>query len=556
MNLALKTADTPISYHTPKILVVDDELRMCDSLEVLLSGEGYEVHTGNSGKEAIEHLSKNGFDLVLLDIVMPEMDGHEVVRYVNSQDLDSLVIFMTGHASVDSAIEALRGGAYDYLRKPFEPEELLRTVRSALDEQRLKSERKQVEEGLKESTRRVQVAYDQSVVYAKQLTEEIKERKRAEEALRKARDELERRVEERTAELVSATEQLKLELTERKRVEEEIRSLARFPSENPSPVLRAATNGTILYANEASLPLLNAWGCSIGQPLPDEWHKFALDVLSSGSSKSIEAEFEDRVLSLTFTPVVNGEHINLYGFDITRRKRAEEQIRRLSHELLVAQESERQRISRELHDVVGQELSALKIGLDTFFDNQPEALPETRQRLAEFSNILQAAIVTVRDLSHTLRSTGLDKRGLVSTVRLYCEQFSRRKRLKVDFFATGIDEARLDFNTKINLYRMIQEGLNNVKRHADANHVTIHLAGSFPNIILGIEDDGKGFDVQGRLVTASQERCMGLRIMEERVALLQGEMKIETYPKQGTKIVVEVPYQDKKIGRKENRLNC
>jgi len=806
MNLAVKTADTAISYHPPKILVVDDELRMCDSLEVLLSGEGYEVHTGNSGKEAIEHLSKNGFDLVLLDIVMPEMDGHEVVRYVNSQDLDSLVIFMTGHASVDSAIEALRGGAYDYLRKPFEPEELLRTVRSALDEQRLKSERKQVEEGLKESTRRVQVAYDQCVVYAKQLTEEIKERKRAEEALRKAGDELERRVEERTAELVRATEQLKLELTqrkqaekkvreseerlqsivdkttaviylkdlhgryilvnrqfeklldmsrediigktgydllpkevadkarandqkaveagtavefeevaelqdglhtyisikvplldsagraygvcgistditerkkaeevlqqrtrdlgervkelnclcgvsqlsraedisleatlqamvdgipsawqypeitcvrvvlegqefttenfrqtihkqaskiiighehagtlevfyleekpecdegpflkeerslleaiadqlarliERKRAEEEIRSLAKFPSENPNPVLRIAKSGTILYANEAGLSLLNAWGCNTGQPLPDEWRQFVLDVLSSGSSKNTEVEFGDRVFSLTFAPVVDGGHLNLYGFEITRRKRAEEQIRRLSHELLVAQESEWQRISRELHDVVGQELSALKIGIDTFFDNQPEATPETRQRLSEFSKILKWTIASVRDLSRTFRSTGLDKRGLVSTVRLYCEEFSRRKGLKVDFFATGIDESKLDFDMKINLYRIIQEALSNVKKHGDANHVTIRLLESFSNIILCIEDDGTGFDVQDRLISAANEGRMGLRVMEERVALLDGMMKMESCPNQGTKILVEVPYKGKRIG--------
>jgi signal transduction histidine kinase len=222
----------------------------------------------------------------------------------------------------------------------------------------------------------------------------------------------------------------------------------------------------------------------------------------------------------------------------------------------MAQESERQRISRELHDVVGQDLSALKIGLDTFFDNQPEAPPETRQRLSEFSKILKGAIATVRDLSHTLRSTGLDHRGLVSTVRLYCEEFSDKNRVKVNFFATGIDESRLDFHTKINLYRMIQEGLNNVKKHADANHVTIRLMGSFPNIILRIEDDGKGFDVQDRLISAANERRMGLRVMEERAALLQGKMKIETYPKQGTKIVVEVPYKEKNIGRKENRLDC
>lgn len=410
MNLALKTADTAIPYDPRKILIVDDEPRMCDSLKALLSSEGYEIHTYNSGKEAIKYLGKNRVDLVLLDIVMPEIDGHRVMDYINSQDTETLVIFITGYASVESAIEALRGRAYDYLRKPFEYEELLKAVKNALDQKALRSERKRVEE-----------------------------------ALRKARDELELRVKEDTAELTRTNELL---------------------------------------------------------------HQEIID-----------------------------------------RKRAGDQIRRLTHQLMMAQESERQRISRELHDVLGQELSALKIGLDTFFDNQPEAPPETRQRLSEFSKILKGAITTVRDLSHTLRSAGLDKRGLVSTVRLYCEEFSRRKRLKVDFFATGIDESRLDFNTKINLYRMIQEGLNNVKKHADANHVTIRLVESFPNIILGIEDDGKGFEVQNGLVSGLDEKRMGLGSMKERVALLGGKMRIESRAMQGTKILIEIRIKGKKSGQ-------
>ncbi len=137
--------------YTPRILIVDDEPRMCDSLKVLLSGQGYEIHTGNSVKEAIEYLSRNSFDLVLLDIVMPEMDGHRVMDYINSQDIETLVIVMTGHASIESAIEALRGGAYDYLRKPFEHEELLKTVGNAFMQKRLKNKREQAEEALRES---------------------------------------------------------------------------------------------------------------------------------------------------------------------------------------------------------------------------------------------------------------------------------------------------------------------------------------------------------------------------------------------------------------------
>jgi PAS domain S-box-containing protein len=126
--------------YTPKILIVDDEPRMCDSLKVLLSNEGYETETGYSGQEALACLAKCDIDLALLDIVMPDMNGLQIMDHIKEQDLDTSVIVITGHASVDSAIESLRRGAYDYLRKPFEFEELLKRVKNALDQKRLKKE--------------------------------------------------------------------------------------------------------------------------------------------------------------------------------------------------------------------------------------------------------------------------------------------------------------------------------------------------------------------------------------------------------------------------------
>ncbi len=122
-------------------------------------------------------------------------------------------------------------------------------------------------------------------------------------------------------------EEAQKEILERKRAEEEIGRLAKFPSENPNPVLRVAKDGTILYTNEASLSLLNLWGCQVGQLLPDDWRKLTLDVFSSGSSKEAEVEVGDRILSLTFAPVVDADYVNVYGLDITERKRAEAALR-------------------------------------------------------------------------------------------------------------------------------------------------------------------------------------------------------------------------------------
>ncbi len=108
----------------PKVLIVDDDHRMCDSLNKLLSSQRYELETSNSAKEAIDNLKKDVFDLVLLDIVMPDENGYKVMDYIIGQSLDTSVIIMTGHASTESAIKELRKGAYAYLTKTIEPEKI------------------------------------------------------------------------------------------------------------------------------------------------------------------------------------------------------------------------------------------------------------------------------------------------------------------------------------------------------------------------------------------------------------------------------------------------
>jgi len=236
--------------------------------------------------------------------------------------------------------------------------------------------------------------------------------------------------------------------------------------------------------------------------------------------------------------------------DITKRKRAEEarkqieeRVRILSQQLLRSQEEERRRISRELHDDIGQNLSALKIGLEGPWTNQLEGLPEVRQKFKECSQILQETIQGVRDMAHNLRPSSIDQLGLVKAAQQYCEEFSAKHRIQVDFITAGIDDAFLDYDTRIALYRLIQEGLININKHAAATLAVIRLVSSFPNIILRIEDNGQGFDVIKRQSEAVEEKRLGLSSMEERVTLLQGKMKIDSQPGQGTRVFIEIPSQ-------------
>jgi len=117
------------------------------------------------------------------------------------------------------------------------------------------------------------------------------------------------------------------DITERKKAEEQIEKLAKFPAEDPNPVLRVSGYGTVIYGNKNSSPLLKVWQCRVGESLPDEWYEVVLDALSSGQSRQTEVKCDGRIFSLTFAPVTASNYVNVYGLDITERKKAEGTLR-------------------------------------------------------------------------------------------------------------------------------------------------------------------------------------------------------------------------------------
>ncbi len=211
-------------------------------------------------------------------------------------------------------------------------------------------------------------------------------------------------------------------------------------------------------------------------------------------------------------------------------------------------------ISRELHDSVAQDLSSSRINCEMLLISK-SVTPGIRRIISEVSENLQKSLKSVRDLSYEVRPPGLEKLGLVQTMYQFCSDFSDKTGVRIDFQSAGIDNLNLNYNTKINLYRLLQEGLNNVKKHADASDVKIRLIASFPNVIFRINDDGKGFDLKERLAKASSEKRMGLRGMHERVGLLYGRINIESSPGKGTKVFIEIPYEDENIGSGKNEFD-
>ncbi|MGM0467159.1 MAG: PAS domain S-box protein, partial [Acidobacteriota bacterium] len=169
-------------------------------------------------------------------------------------------------------------------------------------------------------------------------------------------------------------------------------------------------------------------------------------------------------------PAIMGNIVN-----ITKRKQAEEHVRTLTQQLMKAQENERQRIARYLHDNVAQDLSLVRIGCETLFDNYPSIHIGIREKTSELSTILKRSISALRNFAYDLHPPGLEQLGLVRTVYQYCEEFAEKNKISIDFSAAGMDDLTLPFDTEINLYRLIQEALWNIKKHADASSAALKM---------------------------------------------------------------------------------
>jgi PAS domain S-box-containing protein len=209
-------------------------------------------------------------------------------------------------------------------------------------------------------------------------------------------------------------------------------------------------------------------------------------------------------------------------------------------QLINAKEAERHRIARELHDQMGQHLTALMLGLKALRDAAPESSP-ARERLLQLQELTDLIGKEVHHLALELRPTALDDFGLHTALVNHVEEWSERSGVSVDFHSTGLEENRLPSPIETALYRMVQEGLTNVLRHAQARHVSLILRRSPDHVLAILEDDGRGFDAEAMFNSSGPPVRLGLLGMRERVALVGGTLTIESTPGGGTTIFGRIP---------------
>lgn len=231
-----------------------------------------------------------------------------------------------------------------------------------------------------------------------------------------------------------------------------------------------------------------------------------------------------------------------YAIERQRSKQAYDELRL---KLVAAQEQERHRIARKLHDQTGQSIAALMLGLKSLA--QVYKTNQTQSHFEQLQKLTGELARDVHSLALELRPTALDDLGLEVALSNHLEAWSTRWKISADFHSRGF-LGRLALHLETTIYRIAQEALTNIVRHARANKVNIVLERTDDRLILIVEDDGCGFDVNAVMKNAETEHRLGLLGMKERVALVGGSLSIESDPDRGTTLYVRIPFPLQETG--------
>lgn len=485
----------PAGIDPIKLLLVEDSTDDAELVLAALSSSGFDVsaYRVENSAEMREALDEESWDVVLSDFNLPEFSTMEALDILKSSGLDIPFIVVSGCIGEETAVALMKSGAHDFVMKG-NLGRLVPALKRELNEAGVRREKRRMELALKRSEARFSAMTNNvpGMVFQYLLGGS------------KGRFTY---VSEGSAAICGLSPS----------------HLASDPDAFMA-LLSEADTKTFIAARDRSAAALGAWNWE-GQIL-----------LSGGHVKWINLRATPRRVedgSLLWDGVL---------FNITESKQKEEEIR-WSRELLrqlsahrdSVREEERKRIAREIHDELGQALTALKIDVDWLIQRYAQE-EKAGQRLRSMSNILAGTVDSVRRIAEHLRPGMLDDLGLAAAIEWQVEQFSERTGIDCEL-AMNREEFDLDDRIATCVFRIVQEALTNVARHAGADFVHVTVEQENGEIALEVRDNGRGFQENPK------KRSYGLLGIKERAKMLGGEVNIASIPGNGASVCVRLPVE-------------
>lgn len=278
------------------------------------------------------------------------------------------------------------------------------------------------------------------------------------------------------------------------------------------------------------------------QPESDRWWTMRIRLYRTlaNTVDGVVITFAD-ITTLKRPELVLQQSRDALATEVAERTRSEQERQQLIEQMVSLQEEERQRISGELHDTLGQDLTALLLIVKSLQTSSIGADARMAERIKQIQMLAQRLIQKMRDIAVQLRPSALDTMGLELALRNYVDQWAAQAKVKADLHMRGLQAARLSLAVEATIYRLVQEGLTNVFKHAQAAQVSIIIERQSDEVRVIIEDNGVGFAVTTSAHVHASAQQLGLSGMQARVTLLGGTLQIESSPGSGTTIFARLP---------------
>ncbi len=517
------------------ILILDDDQGVRDYLCVLLSPQGHRVVQAAEADLALSLFQSECPHLVIVDIVMQQADGFDFIRQLRKMPNGvgiPVILHTTTLLNQETRALAQSHSVNRIVEKPCSSKMILDAVHEALggNPEAVHSNVEAVHASGELGQNHLLILTEQLATKKQELQDEVSQRKQLEHTLRVTQ-----------------------------------RQLNDIIDSAMDAIITLDANETIVFFNVAAedmfqFPSSQAIGRPLYEFIPERFRpvysahirQFARTGSTSrrtGELRSVCGVRKDGTefpmeASLSQVEIERRRFLTFILRDVTERQRVErelretaERLRQVSRRVIEIQESERRHLARELHDEIGQVLSAVSVNLKIV---KTKVHASVRPRLEESTQIVDKAIEQVRNLSLDLRPSVLDDFGLASALRWYVDRLSVRTGLRIHL-TTEPHTSEIPFEVRNACFRVAQEALTNVVRHAAAREAWIELVQRQSEVLLTIRDDGQGFDVDAALRRASQGGSLGLLGMRERIELLDGKAHLQSQPRKGTTIQIRLP---------------